>query len=81
MMPTSVLSRIEEMISQLSYQERLWLIERLAGQLREDALAHERLEPSASPERLAMMAADPEIQAELQQIEQEFAGTESDGLE
>ena len=29
---------------------------------------------------IAQMAADPQIQAELRAIEQEFAGTEADGL-
>ena len=45
-----------------------WLIERLAQRLREQLIAHNTFEDS-----LAAMAADPEIQRELQCIEEEFA--------
>jgi hypothetical protein len=54
-----------------------------------DALARlsRRLDPATDAERLALeaeldaMAADPDIQRELRQIEAEFAGTEMDGME
>jgi hypothetical protein len=73
MSPT--LSQAEAIIGSLSYQERLWLIEWLARQLREE------VPPPADFERqIAMMADDPAIQAELKAIEEEFAITESDGL-
>jgi hypothetical protein len=46
-----------------------------------------RLHPATDAERLALeaeldaMAADPDIQRELRQIEAEFAGTDMDGME
>ena len=39
------------------------------------------VEQAAFENRLAEMATDPEIQAELQEIDREFAVTEADGLE
>jgi hypothetical protein len=71
------LQELENRIAQLSRDEQLWLIERLAHRL--------RLAPSTADttleDDLAAMAADPDIQRELRAIEQEFAGTEGDGLE
>jgi len=69
----------EARINHLSYQERLWLIERLARRLREDAASQSASHDWQSD--IALMAADPQIQAELPAIEQEFAVTEADGLE
>jgi len=80
-MISAVTTQVEELINHLSYQERLWLIERLARRLREDAASQS---PSASHDwqsDIALMAADPQIQAELRAIEQEFAAAEADGLE
>jgi uncharacterized protein YicC (UPF0701 family) len=65
---------IEERISRLPVNDQLRLIERLAHRLRE------RKRDDIDQE-LAAMANDPNIQRELQEIESEFAGTESDGLE
>ena len=39
------------------------------------------VEQTAFESQLAEMATDPEIQAELQEIDREFAVTEADGLE
>ena len=75
-MNLSVLSQIGEHIHQLSLVEQLWLIERLAQRLREQLLAQNTLEDA-----LAAMAADPDIQRELQCIEEEFAPAAADGLE
>ena len=75
-MNLSVLSQIEEHIHQLSLAEQLWLIERLARRLREQLIAQNTFEDA-----LAAMAADPEIQRELQGIEEEFAPAAADGLE
>ena len=71
------LTQIEHAIQQFSYDERLWLIERLIHGLRYGS------KESRSPfdANLAEMAADPEIQRELANIAQEFAPTEMDGLE
>jgi hypothetical protein len=75
------LSQAEAIIGSLSYQEQLWLIEWLARRLREAAVNQS---PSALRDwqsDIALMAADPQIQAELRAIEQEFAVTQADGLE
>ena len=66
-MNSSVLSQIEEGINQLSLDEQLWLIEQLAHRIRQNTL-----QQSVWDSQLAAMAADPEIQNELQKIEVEF---------
>jgi hypothetical protein len=66
-MNSSVLSQIEEGINQLSLDEQLWLIEQLAHRIRQNTL-----QQSFWDSQLAAMAADPEIQNELQKIEVEF---------
>jgi hypothetical protein len=75
-MHASVLSQIEERITQLPVDEQLWLIERVAQRLRE-SMRKQR----AFDAQLVAMAADPDIQREIHQIDEEFAETESDGLE
>lgn len=64
------LLQIERAIHQLSAKEKLWLLERIARQLREPNEAE-----------LSAMASDPEIQAEIGAINQEFTLTEMDGLQ
>jgi hypothetical protein len=76
-MNQSVLSQIEDSFSQLSFSEQLLLIERLVHRLNK----HAQSEANDLDHQLASMAADAEIQSELQRIEQEFAYTEADGLE
>ena len=71
-----ILSQIEENIYELSLDEQLWLIERLAQHIRNTIEEKDNLES-----QLVTMANDPEIQNELQLIETEFAVTEADGLE
>ncbi|MEW5767172.1 MAG: hypothetical protein AB1797_06030 [bacterium] len=80
-MPSPVLNQIEETISQLSRKEQLWLIEKLAHHLREGSIKRDLPEPSTFESQLMTMSSDPEIQAELKKINQEFAITEVDGLE
>jgi hypothetical protein len=70
------LQELENQITQLSRDEQLWLIERLAHRLRLTTSM-----PATMESELAAMAADPNIQRELRAIEEEFRGTESDGLE
>lgn len=77
-MSSTVLSQIERTISHLSYDEQLWLIEQLAHNLRK--VESDSVEQTAFEIQLAEMATDPEIQAELQEIDREFAVTEADGL-
>ena len=71
-----ILSQIEERISQLSAEEQLWLIARVAQRLRARLTTQ-----SPAEAQLVAMAADPEIQTELRTIAEEFAYTEADGLE
>ncbi|NJN91649.1 MAG: hypothetical protein HC878_15660 [Leptolyngbyaceae cyanobacterium SL_5_14] len=69
-MASKHLLEIERAIAGLSTREKLWLLERVARQLREPDEAE-----------LLKMANDPEIQAEMTAINQEFALTEMDGLQ
>jgi hypothetical protein len=75
-MNLTVLSQIEAHLDELSLAEQLWLLERLAQRLRAQMIVHSPLE-----QQLAAMAEDPEIQRELQRIEEEFAPAAADGLE
>lgn len=75
-MNVATLSQIEDHIIQLSLDEQLWLIERITQHIR-DSIANR----PAIEHQLAEMAADPDIQRELRNIEKEFALAESDGLE
>jgi len=70
------LSQIEAYIAQLSLDEQLWLIARVAQRLRAQLVAQSPLDA-----QLAAMAFDPEIQNELRAIAEGFAYAESDGLE
>ena len=75
-MNLAVLSQIEARIDQLSLAEQLWLLERIAQRVRAQMIVHSPFEP-----QLAAMAEDPDIQRELQRIEEEFAPAAADGLE
>ena len=76
-MATPALSEIESEFARLSPEAQLALLERLVH----------RAPLAASGNRdtweadLAAMAADPEMQGELNRINAEFATTEADGLE
>ncbi len=74
---SGALAQIEDAIRLLSFDERLWLLERLVHGLRH----WPRGTRPAIDATLAEMAADPEIQGELAQIAREFAPAEMDGLE
>jgi hypothetical protein len=74
-MPSQALAEIESRLPLLSAEEQLFLVERLARDLRRAA------RPQITDEDLAALAADPNIQRELKAIEEEFAPTELDGLE
>ena len=75
-MNTMVLSQLEENIYELSLDEQLWLIERLAQHIRSAVAVKGNFEM-----QLIAMANDPEIQDELQIIAAEFTIAEADGLE
>lgn len=74
-MMSSSLRSIEKELPLLSQDEQLWLIERVAKQLRK---TQQREVFAASMEA---MANDPEIQAENRRIAEEFSVTDGDGLE
>jgi hypothetical protein len=74
---TPTLVQIETDIAQLSLNEQLWLMERLAGYIRQHTLHSFVVQDSD----LAATVSDPAIQHELQQIDAEFAATELDGLD
>jgi hypothetical protein len=74
LMRSSVLQTIEAQLPLLSHDEQLWLIEHLAKLQKE-----KRREKWAAS--LEAMANDPQIQAEIRYIQEEFATTEADGLE
>ena len=71
------MERIEAEISQLPFPDQLWLMERMIHRLR---IQTQSPRPSLESQ-LAVMAYDPEMQRELREIEMEFAGTETDGLD
>jgi len=75
-MISETLLRIERSIIKLSSQEKLWLLERIVRQLREE----QNLTNLVIDMDLSEMANDPQIQAEIAAIESEFAITELDGL-
>jgi len=79
-MSSTVLSQIEKTISQLSHDEMLWLIEKLAHHLREETTKNEAGEQDAFESQLVAMVSDSEVRVELQKIEREFVATEIDGL-
>jgi hypothetical protein len=72
-----ILAQIEESFTQLSVSEQRRLIERLVNRVQENTL--KRSEDADN--QLAQMAADPDIERELREIEREFAAAQSDGLE
>ena len=71
-----VLSQIEQNILQLSTNEQLWLISRVAEKLRKNFESSSDFE-----QQLSEMANDSDIQRELKEIEADFLHTEFDGLE
>lgn len=76
------LLEIERSIRALSLEEQLWLLERIARQVRERTLIQNKLADAKYMEKqLAAMANDPNIQAEIAAINEEFAVAEMDGLE
>jgi hypothetical protein len=76
-MSSTPMTEIEKQIDELSLDEQLRLLERLASRVRRRA--SEKSNGIGSD--LAAMATDPDIQRELRAIEEEFRITEADGLE
>jgi hypothetical protein len=64
-MSAVVLTEIERRLDELSLDEQLWLLERLASRVRRQFAASN----DADSADLAAMAADPDIQRELRALE------------
>jgi len=64
-MASSTLNGIEKQIEQLSREDQLRLLEHLSSRLRNDAVAKR----ASREAELAEMAADPQIQKELRELE------------
>ena len=80
-MVSSNLLEIERSIRALSLEEQQWLLKRLTRQVQERALTAAKFADAAYMEaQIKAMASDPDIQAEIAAINEEFAGTEMDGL-
>jgi len=75
-MSTQAISEIEGQFARLSPEAQLSLLERLVHRVRV-GLGNTG---DSLDEDLGAMAADPEMQRELSQINAEFAATEADGL-
>jgi hypothetical protein len=72
----SALTDLESHIDQLSVIDQLALLEYVAQRVRKN------LGTQSNPDNeLALMAADPDIQRELREINEEFAAMEADGLD
>ncbi len=56
--------------------EQVWLMEQLAHLIRANTLRQQQMLEN----QIAAMASDPDIRREIDAIQAEFAGTESDGL-
>jgi len=76
-MSQSTFSQIEERFSQLAASEQRELLDRLARRFNQQS----PVQAQDADKQLPQMAADPEIQREIDSIEREFAFAESDGLE
>ncbi len=68
-MASRALLDLEKQITNLTHEDKLWLLERLASTLQKDVGSD-----------LDEMVADPDIQRELSALDVEFRLTEEDGL-
>jgi ribose 1,5-bisphosphokinase PhnN len=72
-MSQSTMTQLEERFSQLPVSEQKVLLERLARRVNANG-------DNGNENLLAQMAADPDIQREISEIEKEFASADTDGL-
>ena len=72
----SIVRDLEEKISRLTTDEQMQLIERVSHRIRTVNTSNKVIDA-----QLSEMAADPEIQKELRDIENGFSPTEGDGLD
>ncbi|MCT7986150.1 hypothetical protein NG796_23025 [Laspinema sp. A4] len=80
-MVSSKLLEIVRDIRNLSLSEQQWLLENLVNQIKSKAQQPSKFNDSAFlKSQLQEMAQDPEVQAEIAAIDEEFAIAELDGL-
>lgn len=72
-MSQSILAQFEERFSQLPISEQKALLDRLVRRVNSQA-------DNGDEELLVQMAADPDVQREMREIEREFSSADSDGL-
>ncbi|HBB96754.1 MAG TPA: hypothetical protein DC054_15350 [Blastocatellia bacterium] len=72
-MSQSTLAQFEERFRQLPISEQKALLDRLARRVNAQSAGEDE-------DLIAQMAADPDVQRELREIEQEFSSTDADGL-
>lgn len=75
------LTQMEQSIDILSYDELLYLLEKLVRSPKKKSPSRILSSQKTFEQQIAVMATDPDIQRELVEIEREFAVTELDGLE
>lgn len=76
------LLEIERSIRNCSLEEQLWLLEKIARQVRERSQTADKFaDGEYMKKQMEAMAKDPHIQAEIAAINEEFAVTEMDGME
>lgn len=81
-MISQTLLELERSICSLSIEEQLWLLERIARQVRERTYPANKLaDAKYMKQQIVAMANDPDIQVEIAAINQEFIIAEMDGLE
>jgi len=73
-MSQSTLAQFEERFSQLPISEQKALLDRLARRVNAQAGGN------GDEDLIAQMAADPDVQREMREIEREFTSTDDDGL-
>ena len=80
-MKPQLLPQIEKSIEALPHEQQLKLIEKIVHRLRRELPTSNNQEQTEFERQLEKMAADFQIQFELQSINDEFSEPESDGLE
>lgn len=75
------LTQIEQSIDFLSYDELLHLLDKLVRSLKQKSSTKIISSSKVFEQQIARMAADPDVQKEIIEINREFAVTELDGLE
>ncbi len=80
-MISTKLLEINRSIRDLSLKEQMWLLESLVKNLRQKTNTDTFPLNQDIEKEMAVMANDPDIQAEIAAIDKEFAITQMDGLE